>query len=80
LLLIDWHNLHLCHFHLLTSLQKTNQPAGLLRIMGEHTLQHRDPDVAIGHQSWKGLASLPVAGLSHPTVRYDGWIGVSLKC
>jgi len=80
LLLIDWHNLHLRHFRLLASLQKTNQPASLLRIMGKHTLQHRNPNVAIGHKSWKGLASLPISRLSYPTVRYDGWIGGSLKC
>lgn len=63
-----WLFLHLRHLHFLPPLSQAHQPLGLLRVMGEHTLQCWDFDISVGNHTGRLLSSLPVARLLDPVV------------
>ena len=64
MLFTAWDNIHLPHLHIFTRLSTANQQAGILRIMGQHTLQHWDLDLDIWPSSRRRLTPVPVPRLS----------------
>lgn len=69
LLLAHRYNLHFRHLCVLPKLPKTYQPAGFLRFMGEHSLQHRDPDVRVTHSRRCRFTSVSIPRLPHSDVK-----------
>ena len=62
------HCIHLCDISLVIQLPKTDQSIGLLRIMGEHALQRRDPNVRVAYQDGCPFAPLSIPSVSDTNV------------
>lgn len=61
------------YVHVFSRLQKTDQPAHLLRHVREHRFERGDVDVSVGHTGGRGIASVPAPGISHSDVGRSSW-------
>ena len=66
MLLSRRHDPHIPDVRFLLEFSKTHQPPYILRFLGQHSLQHRDGDIAVWHTSRADLTPVPIPEFLDP--------------